>query len=468
MTNCYCVVIFGTGKYGKEAYDYFGSENVLCFIDNNTTLSGTMLFDKEIYHPEQLMTIKGNYVVVLAAREELCVEMEYQLMGLGVEKFLSFNFLRDYMSETGMKPREFIQLCADDANIYKLMYKQELIKEKACQEKIEFFLRYADIRHVKPVTGKLRQRQKECLSLLKQVDKMAGEIGVSLILAEGNLLGAVRNKRYIPWDDDMDVIVMRDEYNRLIQYLYDNRLLLIPNSDYADYYSLNCEIRKAIKNNDKNIVFCLNGIFLVAYVIGTGEDLINVDIFPMDYYKEECRYEEVLNYITEEERKVSEKKKIKEHVQYNIELVKNNPLTSSKSTSKIGYGIETFCCIRSCKEFYKKQDVFPLVTRQFEMNDFKTPYNSEGYLRNLYGDIYQWPVDAGISSHGINRHYIAFKTNENYIYISSLEKMKNVIDSKDYANREIVIEKYKIRNMSEYFEIIELLEREERPYYVYA
>ena len=462
------IVIFGTGKYGKEAYNYFGSENVLCFIDNNKELSGTDMFNKSILLPEQLKKIKENYVVLLAVREELCIEMEYQLLEMGIERFLYFDFVRDYMLSEGISSCEFVQLCGEDVNVYKLMYEQELLKEKKCQEKLEFFISYSDIRHLKPMTGKLRQRQIECVNLLKKLDKMTEEIDINIILEGGNLLGAIRSKCYIPWDDDMDVVIMRKEYNRLIHHLKDNNLLLIPDSDCTDYCNIDYQIKDAIKNNKENMIFCLNGIFLVGYCIGMSGNLINIDIFPMDYYKEDCKYDDIIRFIIPEEKKIAEKKRIKERVIFNEELVQCNPLTSIESTSKIGYGIEVFFCLKSCSEFYNREDVFPLIKRQYENNEFKTPYNSENYLRTLYGDIYQWPADAGAGSHGMNRHYITYRRNGNYIYIDSLEKMKNVICDENFKDTGIIVEKYKIHNNSEYFKIIEVLENADKMYYVYA
>lgn len=43
------IIVFGTGKYGKEAYDFFGDDNVLCFADNNAALTGKYLYEKEIF-----------------------------------------------------------------------------------------------------------------------------------------------------------------------------------------------------------------------------------------------------------------------------------------------------------------------------------------------------------------------------------------------------------------------------------
>jgi len=58
--------------------------------------------------------------------------------------------------------------------------------------------------------------QKELLKLLKEFDAFCQEGGVKYSLDSGSLLGAVRHKGFIPWDDDLDVVMDRDNYNKLI------------------------------------------------------------------------------------------------------------------------------------------------------------------------------------------------------------------------------------------------------------
>lgn len=50
--------------------------------------------------------------------------------------------------------------------------------------------------------------------LLEQLDRAANAIGVDYFLTSGTLLGAVRSGDWIPWDDDVDVIMFRDDYER--------------------------------------------------------------------------------------------------------------------------------------------------------------------------------------------------------------------------------------------------------------
>lgn len=57
------------------------------------------------------------------------------------------------------------------------------------------------------------------LDVLIQVDKICEEHQLKYAIAYGTLLGAVRHHGYIPWDDDVDIIMPRDDYDKLAHIL---------------------------------------------------------------------------------------------------------------------------------------------------------------------------------------------------------------------------------------------------------
>lgn len=60
----------------------------------------------------------------------------------------------------------------------------------------------------------LRQVQLTQLEMLKEVDRICGLCNIRYNIIAGTLLGAVRHKGYIPWDDDADVAFLREEYEK--------------------------------------------------------------------------------------------------------------------------------------------------------------------------------------------------------------------------------------------------------------
>ena len=64
----------------------------------------------------------------------------------------------------------------------------------------------------------IRTLQQHLLEILKTIDKVCREHNLRYCLAAGTMLGAVRHKGFIPWDDDVDIIMPRIDYDILIQH----------------------------------------------------------------------------------------------------------------------------------------------------------------------------------------------------------------------------------------------------------
>ena len=62
----------------------------------------------------------------------------------------------------------------------------------------------------------LAEHQAALLRLLREFDRVCKQLNISYVLYAGTLLGAVRHEGFIPWDDDLDVLMLREDYNRFL------------------------------------------------------------------------------------------------------------------------------------------------------------------------------------------------------------------------------------------------------------
>lgn len=58
--------------------------------------------------------------------------------------------------------------------------------------------------------------------ILKMFDAFCKENDIKYYLSHGTLLGAIRYGKFIPWDDDVDLLIPREDYNKMITLFKDN------------------------------------------------------------------------------------------------------------------------------------------------------------------------------------------------------------------------------------------------------
>lgn len=114
-----------------------------------------------------------------------------------------------------------------------------------------------DALQIPPATGHLKLKQDGCLQLLILIDAILRDAGISYFLGYGNLLGAARTGGFIPWDDDMDICLMRPDFERATEILSQH----FNRDNFITSWGLS------------------GGLFKVIFA-----NKICVDLFPWDFY----------------------------------------------------------------------------------------------------------------------------------------------------------------------------------------
>ncbi|MBY3790484.1 LicD family protein [Photobacterium carnosum] len=252
----------------------------------------------------------------------------------------------------------------------------------------------------------LRNAQYLMLDILIEIDRICKKNNIPYWLDAGTLLGAVRHKGFIPWDDDIDICMLRADYFRFLDVCkYDlNSEYFCQTSDTDIEYpkrTIPCKIRKS-----KSYISEAEDVFYGTDKLDFHKGLY-VDVFPMDYYgkssffRKKQRVFSVIYYLKTASIFINHKnllRKILSKLFYYIpwsiiENIKNKLINKYNRVNDeiIGYGIE----IPNCNYFHKKNNIFPLSTVLFEGFEFSAPKNTHEYLTILYGENYMElpPVD---------------------------------------------------------------------------
>ena len=83
----------------------------------------------------------------------------------------------------------------------------------------------------KPLTT--RQDQQAAAEIMDKIHNICKELNLQYFLAYGTLIGAVRHGGYIPWDDDLDIMMSRPDYEKLAAYFKSNEQALKPLEFFA-------------------------------------------------------------------------------------------------------------------------------------------------------------------------------------------------------------------------------------------
>lgn len=243
---------------------------------------------------------------------------------------------------------------------------------------MEYKKQGVNIRELPSAEGQIRDIQLANLELLKELDYVCKENNLKYWLDFGTLIGAMRHKGFIPWDDDIDVSMLREDYEKIIEAFQKSSR----NSDiYADYcrnkpnYSVNF-----IKIRHKQCPHLF------------------VDIFPYDVYGKKLSDIEQINESIHIKnlRNIIKKRCFSEIVEKDVlkfllDDLQRTILHSDTDTEKSDFvwGVDFN---HYWKNWFTRYDVvFPLKTIEFENTQFPCINNPDSHLKRIYGNYMDYP-----------------------------------------------------------------------------
>ncbi len=289
-------------------------------------------------------------------------------------------------------------------------------EETLQQAKMRFF------HAMPPAEGNARKSQLVMAALLKRIHDTCEQNNLFYWMDFGTLLGAIRHGGFIPWDDDIDIGMMRADAERLCEIMRQDPEVFVKYL-YANVYS--------------------NGITKICQIrwadTPKGPYLGSIDIFIYDYC--EKRGPQVWAYFTKQKLKLIEESRNHPEVKGNLKnwltegtqerlekvykrfeepLIEKLKITKQESPNII-FGFNNFYYINYLDmHLFSKEMIFPLKRIKYEGYSFYAPNHYLRYISPMYEDIFSLPMDIASHKHiNITANKVAAL---NYLYLQYVRK----------------------------------------------
>lgn len=229
------------------------------------------------------------------------------------------------------------------------------------------------------------------LEILDVIVKICNDNNLTYYLAGGSVLGAIRHKGIIPWDDDIDIMMYRsdlDKFEKLCEKQLPDGYFYQSSKTDPHYHHIFSKVRKD------------GTLFVEKQTASTGQhNGIFVDIFPIDSAKHECGLQSKQAMLANKIEKIL---KVKDNIlsgnfldkviatifserfllliQREVLSVFNNPKNKYYVNFGSQYGVK--------KQTMKKSVYYPPIEIEFENRKYYIPNDYDHFLRKLYGDKY--------------------------------------------------------------------------------
>lgn len=266
----------------------------------------------------------------------------------------------------------------------------------------------------------IKETQAISLEILKTIADICEEQHLRYYLIYGTLIGAIRHKGYIPWDDDVDIMMPRPDYDKLLEYLYGN----------IDKYS---NLKVFNHNVNKLYPYMITRISDIRYEIEMANEKsygmgVFIDIYPFDglgntektaikYGLKGDRLSSICYQATREhfalETTTSLMRKIIKYPFYLISKMigkdiiqdKLESLARVKSYDESRYVGCVVWLSGGVKDIFKKEWFDEYVIVPYEKYEFRIPKEYDKILTHIYGDYMKLPSEKDRVGHHNYRVY---------------------------------------------------------------
>lgn len=247
----------------------------------------------------------------------------------------------------------------------------------------------------------LKQIHIVTIEILGVIDKLCRENGIQYSLCAGTLLGAVRHQGFIPWDDDLDVCMSREHYERFIEVwdIVRPHGYILQNKDNTPNFT-----RGFTKIRKDHTTFVQEESEIAKYHTG-----IFVDIFPMDrvpdgglarwtFYFDCCKYQLLTRQFVPNNGNFLIKYFCRLYLAYTSsnhtihrKKLEENILKYSHDKKLQMAILETQ---KSMRTIFPNDIMEEFCELQFEGQSYMCFYNWKTFLENNYGDYMKLPPES--------------------------------------------------------------------------
>ena len=238
------------------------------------------------------------------------------------------------------------------------------------------------------------------VEILDVIVELCDKFSLKYSLAYGTLIGAVRHRGFIPWDDDIDIIMPREDYERLKKLWKDSKM-----NDYYihDYYTdINCT-NNFMKIRKKHTTFYSSKGFDNPKMSGIFIDIFPADRVPKRKISRLIQYcAAAINLLYSRQYTSGTKGLIRAGEKILLKIPRGIQISIRNKSERIkrhwnrngcGYYVNA-ATIEECKKYFPENMFESFVELEFNGKKYKATAEYDGFLTLMYGNYMKLPPES--------------------------------------------------------------------------